>query len=143
MPLSFDHKPENPQERERIEKAGAQIVNGRVEGLNLTRSIGDFSHKKIKGIPFNKQPISCMPDIIEVERTGGEELMIVGCDGIWEKYGDDHAQLTMEFREGLKKSHSSDCLKQFFDRNLNNGEGKTDPLGRDNMTAVLVEFKKQ
>lgn len=64
IPLSFDHKPENPIERARIEKTGVPIIQGRVNGLNLTRSIGDFSHKNVKGLPFNQQPITCMPDII-------------------------------------------------------------------------------
>lgn len=90
VPLSFDHKPENEVEKARIAKTGVPIIQGRVNGLNLTRSIGDFSHKKVEGLPFNQQPITCMPDIIEVARTGEEELLLVGCDGIWEKYGDDH-----------------------------------------------------
>jgi protein phosphatase 2C family protein 2/3 len=64
VPLSFDHKPENPVEKKRIEKTGVPIIQGRVNGLNLTRSIGDFSHKKVAGLPFNQQPITCMPDII-------------------------------------------------------------------------------
>lgn len=41
-----------------------QIIAGRVNGLNLTRSIGDFAHKNIPGLPFHKQPITCMPDIM-------------------------------------------------------------------------------
>ena len=81
--LSFDHKPENPVERERIQKTGVPIIQGRVNGLNLTRSIGDFSHKKVEGLPFNQQPITCMPDIIEIDRNGKEELILIGCDGIW------------------------------------------------------------
>lgn len=81
--LSYDHKPENPVEKARIEKTGVPIVQGRVNGLNLTRSIGDFSHKTVPGLPFNQQPITCMPDIIEVARNGQEELLLVGCDGIW------------------------------------------------------------
>jgi len=62
--LSFDHKPENPVERDRIAKTGVPIIQGRVNGLNLTRSIGDFSHKNMPGLAFNQQPITCMPDII-------------------------------------------------------------------------------
>jgi hypothetical protein len=30
----------------------------------------------------------------------------------------------------------------FFDKNINNGTQQGDPYGRDNMTAILVEFKK-
>ena len=83
-----------------------------------------------------------MPDIIEVARKGTEEIMIIGCDGIWEKYENETAKLTQEFKEGLKTSNSSEVLKTFFDKNLNPGTSNTDPYGRDNMTAVLVEFKK-
>ena len=47
VPLSEDHKPDDPIEIDRINKAGGYIVNGRVNGgLNLTRSIGDFQYKK-------------------------------------------------------------------------------------------------
>lgn len=67
---------------------------------------------------------------------------MVGCDGIWEKYGDDSVELTKYFAENLKTLNSSDCLKVFFDKNLNPGTNNTDPYGRDNMTAILVEFKK-
>ena len=46
VPLSFDHKPENEEERERIEKAGSVITDGRVDGnLNLSRSLGDLKYK--------------------------------------------------------------------------------------------------
>lgn len=41
--LSFDHKPEDPKEMERIEKAGGIVTYGRVNGnLNLSRALGDL-----------------------------------------------------------------------------------------------------
>jgi serine/threonine protein phosphatase PrpC len=44
--LSFDHKPENEEERARIENAGSTITDGRVDGnLNLSRSLGDLKYK--------------------------------------------------------------------------------------------------
>jgi serine/threonine protein phosphatase PrpC len=46
IPLSFDHKPENEEERKRIENAGSAILEGRVDGnLNLSRSLGDLKYK--------------------------------------------------------------------------------------------------
>lgn len=46
VPLSFDHKPENDEERTRIYNAGSTITEGRVDGnLNLSRSLGDLKYK--------------------------------------------------------------------------------------------------
>jgi len=51
IPLSFDHKPDNEEERDRIEKAGSTIVEGRVDGnLNLSRSLGDLKYKTNKSL---------------------------------------------------------------------------------------------
>lgn len=49
VPLSFDHKPENEIERQRIENSGSTIIEGRVDGnLNLSRSLGDLKYKQKK-----------------------------------------------------------------------------------------------
>lgn len=44
--LSYDHKPDNASEYDRIYSAGAKIISGRVNGiLNLSRGFGDFRFK--------------------------------------------------------------------------------------------------
>ena len=41
--LSRDHKPDDKAEKARVEKAGGEIIEGRINGnLNLSRAIGDF-----------------------------------------------------------------------------------------------------
>ena len=46
VPLSFDHKPDSEIEIKRIEAAGSEVVEGRVDGnLNLTRALGDLKYK--------------------------------------------------------------------------------------------------
>lgn len=47
--MSFDHKPEDTVEYQRIEKAGGRVtLDGRVNGgLNLSRAIGDHGYKMV------------------------------------------------------------------------------------------------
>lgn len=47
--MSFDHKPEDTEELERIRKAGGRVtMDGRVNGgLNLSRAIGDHAYKTV------------------------------------------------------------------------------------------------
>ncbi len=48
--MSVDHKPEDDEERERIEKAGGKITgDGRVNGgLNLSRAIGQIHNFRVE-----------------------------------------------------------------------------------------------
>lgn len=50
MDMSFDHKPEDTEELERIRKAGGRVtMDGRVNGgLNLSRAIGDHAYKTVR-----------------------------------------------------------------------------------------------
>lgn len=49
MDMSFDHKPEDKEEFDRIHKAGGHVtIDGRVNGgLNLSRAIGDHAYKTV------------------------------------------------------------------------------------------------
>lgn len=49
MDMSLDHKPEDTEELERIQKAGGRVtMDGRVNGgLNLSRAIGDHAYKTV------------------------------------------------------------------------------------------------
>ena len=63
--LSFDHKPMQQRELNRIKAAGGFVNSfGRVNGnLNLSRSIGDLKYKQTPGLPPEEQMITAEPDI--------------------------------------------------------------------------------
>ncbi len=100
--LDLDHKPEDLQERNRIEKAGYKVtLDGRVSGLfdklkffkiiikyflgglNLSRAIGDHAYKKTETLPAEEQAITALPDIRTLTLEDQDEFMVIACDGIW------------------------------------------------------------
>jgi len=89
--LSEDHKPEHPEERQRIRNAGGQVVKAgpchRIDGnLNLSRAFGDFYLKGNSSLPPDKQKVIAYPDCTRKPFKGGdEELLVVACDGLFER----------------------------------------------------------
>lgn len=53
--LSIDHKPDDPEELNRIESSGNFVTEGRVNGrLALSRALGDFAYKKNENLPADR-----------------------------------------------------------------------------------------
>ncbi|KAK3092100.1 hypothetical protein FSP39_025155 [Pinctada imbricata] len=145
LDLSFDHKPEDKEERERIEGAGGKVTeDGRVNGgLNLSRAIGDHFYKKNTEKSAKEQMITALPDIQTTELTEEDEFMVIACDGIWNYMT---SQEVVDFvKEKLKnpenKKRLSKVCEEMFDYCLapnTSGDG----TGCDNMTCVIVDFEK-
>ncbi|WVZ77642.1 hypothetical protein U9M48_025487 [Paspalum notatum var. saurae] len=138
--LSRDHKPELAAERERIMKAGGFIHMGRVNGsLNLSRAIGDVEFKQNKFLPPEKQIVTANPDINVVELCDDDDFVIVACDGIWDCMSSQ--QLVDFIHERINKERSlSAVCERVLDRCLAPSTIGGD--GCDNMTMILVQFKK-
>lgn len=90
--LSKDHKPDLPEERARIIRAGGDVIDSRVNGmLALSRAIGDFDYKPIAP-PKDAQHswfmqnhmVTSYPDVQVKPLHKDVEFLVLACDGIWD-----------------------------------------------------------
>lgn len=84
--FTVDHKPYNPTEKERIEKAGGSVMMQRVNGsLAVSRALGDFGFKRIAEIPQTAQLVSPEPEITITNRDADrDEFLLLACDGVFD-----------------------------------------------------------
>jgi len=88
-------------------------VNG---GLNLTRSFGDFDYKTKKELAYHEQAITCKPDIRTFDRKKSEdEFIIIGCDGIWERYVDDSQGLVDVIKKQVDSKSNRKLMEDLLD----------------------------
>jgi len=138
--LSHDHKPYDTIEYQRIIKAGGSVDGGRVKGdLNLSRAIGDLQYKQTKNLSPEEQMITCDPDISVTPITPEDELLIIGCDGIWDVKTSQQAVdfATSKLKEGL--SPTEICHQILTDCVAPSPGG----AGTDNMTIQIIVIKQQ
>lgn len=142
-----DHKPNDPEEKKRIEHAGGEVremtaggdrVQYRVNGnLNLCRALGDFEYKKRDDLGPEKQMITSCPDVYSWECKEGD-IVVLACDGIFDVK--TNRQVIDFVRERIDKKDlgticeecMSDCLAE--DPKISHG------IGGDNMTIVVIHL---
>ncbi|XP_044248655.1 probable protein phosphatase CG10417 [Drosophila takahashii] len=142
--MSLDHKPEDEEEASRIIRAGGRVtLDGRVNGgLNLSRALGDHAYKTNLELPAEEQMISALPDIKKLIITPEDEFMVLACDGIWNYMSSKEVVDFVRFRLKDESKKLSSICEELFDNCLApNTMG--DGTGCDNMTAVIVKFKKK
>ncbi|XP_050310758.1 probable protein phosphatase CG10417 isoform X2 [Anthonomus grandis grandis] len=141
--MSFDHKPEDEPEKERIVKAGGRVTaDGRVNGgLNLSRAIGDHAYKQNKELSDKEQMITAFPDVKTLTINPAEdEFMVLACDGIWNYMSSQEVVDFVKPKLDENPEKISTICEELFDHCLApNTVG--DGTGCDNMTAIIVRFK--
>lgn len=95
-PLSTDHKPSTPSERQRIERLGGHVSTrggdvARVEpaGLATSRSLGDLESRHThdgRELPRGTYLVSPVPEVrmVPAAAVGAADFLIVACDGLWD-----------------------------------------------------------
>ena len=74
--LSQDHKPNRPDEKERIQSAGGCVYYNRVNGvLGVSRAFGD---------KVLKQWVPADPELVTLPLSPGDDFLVLACDGLWD-----------------------------------------------------------
>ncbi|CAN1264125.1 Probable protein phosphatase 2C 8 [Linum perenne] len=80
VPLSIDHKPDRPDELERIEAAGGRVIN-----WNGPRVLGVLSTSRSIGDQYLKPYIIPTPEVIVHKRSKeDDQFLILASDGLWD-----------------------------------------------------------
>lgn len=163
IPLSVDHTPDLPEERERIERANGTVTSGRValvDGrLQMSRALGDFDFKGVSvDTPSRYSPprhagfaksdewrhaakawkVTPFPQVVVRQRDRANDLcLVVASDGIWDVFSNEECRELMDtlvVREG--ESDAGLIAEEVLDVSLKKGS-------RDNMTICVVQFPAQ
>jgi protein phosphatase 1B len=135
LPLSFDHKPVSPTEIDRVKSAGGFVRYKRIDGdLAVSRGLGDFRFKMNEHVPYEKQKVSMVPDLIVCPRDPeNDEFMVIGCDGIWDVINNQEcANIVQGFMDEGESDLGSLCesmLTTCLEKN-----------SKDNMTVCVVSL---
>lgn len=151
-----DHKPDMPQERERIEKAGGKIYKYGVwrsgdYGLAVSRALGDQKVKCEKG----GGGIIATPDILECNVQHNDTLLLA-CDGLWDKLSNEKAAATVTQLLIKKTSDLQNEYPPVLTRRETIKEGGDEHLclisralrdealcSGDNISVILVSIKEK
>jgi len=123
--LSIDHKPDLPEETQRIEALGGSVtkvlgvarVNG---GLAVSRAIGDAPYH-----PF----VTPEPHVVVTEITPADKYLILACDGVWDILTDQMAA-NIAGRARTAGQAATALLKASYEKG-----------SMDNITVVVVDLK--
>ncbi|EEY65747.1 uncharacterized protein PITG_03271 [Phytophthora infestans T30-4] len=80
--LTSDHKPDRPDEQQRIEKAGGF----KSTYLAVSRAFGDRSLKTPTSL------VSCEPEVKRVTVQDDDLFLVLACDGVWDVLSEQEAR---------------------------------------------------
>lgn len=141
--MSEDHKPEDPLELARVEAAGGEVIEGRIEGnLNLSRAIGDLYYKRNARVKVEEQMISALPDVTVVALEPDDRFVVLACDGIWNVMGNQEVVDFVAERLDRGMAVGAVC-EDVLDNCLAPPNNKGDGSGCDNMTMMVVVLPAQ
>lgn len=115
--LSEEHKVTLSYEEARILNTVYTIKDDRINGvLNLSRGFGDFNYKDMENYDEKLMGIISTPEIKVVGRLPGYDRIVIGCDGLWDCYGEldvrNYFEVSKEYIDS--NSYELNCIVSMF-----------------------------
>lgn len=150
--MTTDHKPDDPDEKNRIIKISKQFGHKnpivfrdgamRVGALSVCRGFGDFD---------NAPYVSDEPEMVLYHLRKNDEFIIIGCDGLWDSLSNEEAtkfiRMKMEGKEIVNNDEifyypQDECKKS---KNLARHivEYAMSRGSTDNVTAIVIFLKDE
>eukprot|EP01097_Dermamoeba_algensis_P001926 TRINITY_DN175_c0_g2_i2.p1 TRINITY_DN175_c0_g2~~TRINITY_DN175_c0_g2_i2.p1 ORF type:complete len:553 (-),score=181.91 TRINITY_DN175_c0_g2_i2:249-1907(-) len=138
--ITTDHKPNNKEEIERVEAAGHFVEAGRIDGIiAVSRALGDPNFKNEIDLPPESQPISCIPDVFELDLDDDDDFIILACDGLWDVYSNQEVvnfvnrkiQEVLDDGDELTEDEVQRIAENLVDSAVDKGS-------MDNVSAIIV-----
>lgn len=145
-PLTQDHKPDQPEERRRIERCGGFLayLHG---GKPFIRG-GDFTARQEKGerpmqLNYSRAfggkdlksfGLIAVPDILQIQVTRADRLLIVASDGLWDAVMPDVAVFHAWEAHRHGRDPAADLVEFALSEHERNGTV-------DNVTVCVIIFK--
>jgi serine/threonine protein phosphatase PrpC len=141
-----DHKPEIPEEKERIHRSGGIVikppmdVNHRVyvkgfrfPGLAMSRALGDL-------VGYHRAGISAVPEVSEFDLTGNEHLLLCS-DGVWEFLSSQDAVSAIETElHSASASQHMDAAEKLCKLSWDKWMMEENGAVVDDITAIVVKL---
>lgn len=148
--LCTRHRPDEPTEAARLEAAGALVRAGRVNGLAVSRAFGDrdckVRQRRVSGeaaapggrsdrvrAPAPSAGIVCAPDCTERRLTADDDLLLLGCDGLWDVLSADEVCAVARRAAGDARDLQA-AAKALADAALDRGSS-------DNVSVLVVSAR--
>jgi len=129
--LSTQHSPWLMEEKNRIEREGGTVTNGRVNGkLAVSRAIGDilFKDRETLGPKY----VTPEPDVEIIDITPDMQFLILACDGLWDVVKNEVA-INFVSRRLSESMHVETIVKELVNYAIEIGS-------KDNVSIILVRF---
>ena len=134
MPLTKDHKPHWPEEKNRIQKLGGLVKwdghDWRIKDLSVSRSFGD-----IDTAPY----VTHRPDLFRYKLDKNDKFLVLACDGLWDVMTNEEVVNFV-----LTNCYDSE-MKNRLNKNINIARKLAEHAlkkgSTDNITAIVVFLK--